>query len=205
MVASYTQLLAKRYRGQLDQDADLFIDFAVDGCNRMKILIQDLLAFSRVGTHHKELEVVAMDDIVDQAMLNLQEAVSQSGAVVTRGALPVIHSSKTLLTQVIQNLVGNAIKYRNSHSPEVKHLRISRYTRRDQSFRSGITGLALSLNTSIESSFSSKGCMVAKNFPGPELVWQSARRSSTDLAAGSGLNRNCTTALLSASLFHPQP
>ena len=119
MVSSYTQLLAKRYKGRLDSDADEFIAFAVDGCNRMQGLIQDLLAYSRAGANGKALREISGENALKVALTNLRTTVEQSGAVVTHDALPVIATDETQLTQVFQNLVGNAIKYRRAESPEV--------------------------------------------------------------------------------------
>jgi PAS domain S-box-containing protein len=122
MVASYTQLLAKRYQGRLDSDADEFIAFAVDGCNRMQGLIQDLLAYSRAGTNGKALHEIPGENALNKALTNLRATIEESGAVVTHDALPVIRTDETQLAQVFQNLVGNAIKYR---SAEVPHVHVS--------------------------------------------------------------------------------
>jgi PAS domain S-box-containing protein len=119
MVASYTQLLASRYKGKLDADADEFIDFAVDGCNRMQRLIQDLLAYSRSGADGKALEKRSSEDALNNALKNLTGTIAESGAVVTHDALPVITTDDTQLEQVFQNLVGNAIKYRGTAVPTV--------------------------------------------------------------------------------------
>jgi PAS domain S-box-containing protein len=119
MVASYTQLLASRYKGKLDADADEFIDFAVDGCNRMQRLIQDLLAYSRSGTDGKTLQKRSSEDALNNALKNLSGTLAESGAVVTHDALPVITTDETQLEQVFQNLVGNAIKYRGTAVPTV--------------------------------------------------------------------------------------
>jgi len=122
MVASYTQLLAGRYKGRLDSDADEFIAFAVDGCNRMQGLIKDLLAYSRAGTNGKALREVSGEKALEEALANLRAIIEQSGAVVTHDSLPVLRTDNTQLTQVFQNLVGNAIKY---HGAEVPHVHIS--------------------------------------------------------------------------------
>ena len=119
MVTSYTQLLAGRYKGRLDSDADEFIAFAVDGCNRMQGLIKDLLAYSRAGTNGKVLHEISAENALKEALANLRATIDQSGAVVTRDALPVIRTDETQLTQVFQNLVGNAIKYHGAEVPQV--------------------------------------------------------------------------------------
>jgi len=119
MVASYTQLLAQRYKGRLDSDADEFIAYAVDGSTRMQALIQDLLAYSRAGANGKALREISSENALKEALTNLRAAVQESGAVVTHGPLPAITTDGTQLAQVFQNLVGNAIKYRRAEVPEV--------------------------------------------------------------------------------------
>ena len=119
MVTSYTQLLAGRYKGRLDSDADEFIAFAVDGCNRMQGLIKDLLAYSRAGTNGKVLHEVSAENALKEALANLRATIDQSSAVVTHDALPAIRTDETQLTQVFQNLVGNAIKYHGAEVPQV--------------------------------------------------------------------------------------
>src|SRR3984893_10862854 len=119
MVASYTQLLAKRYKGRLDSDADEFITYAVDGSIRMQGLIQDLLAYSRAGTDGKALCKISSENALKGALTNLRATIEESGAVVTHDSLPAITTDGTQLAQVFQNLVGNAIKYRSSEVPHV--------------------------------------------------------------------------------------
>jgi PAS domain S-box-containing protein len=115
MVASYTQLLARRYQGRLDQDADEFIGFAVDGARRMQDLINDLLAYSRVGTRPLEVARVDMNELVDQVIGDLASAIQDSGAAVTRDDLPSLCADPTQLRQLFQNLLANALKF---HRPE---------------------------------------------------------------------------------------
>jgi PAS domain S-box-containing protein len=122
MVASYTQLLSRRYTGKLDADADEFIAFAVDGANRMQRLIQDLLAFSRIGTKGADLVDYSSEDAMQQALVNLRGVIGDSGALVTHDPLPLVHADEMQLVQLFQNLVGNAIKYQ---SPGVPHVHVS--------------------------------------------------------------------------------
>ena len=119
MVASYTQLLARRYQGKLDADADDFIAYAVGGANRMQKLINDLLAYSRVSTRGKPFELTDCEAIVDEAVSNLQMAIGESDAVITRHHLPTVMADPTQLVQLFQNLIGNAIKFRKGHAPEI--------------------------------------------------------------------------------------
>lgn len=113
MVASYTQLLGRRYKGKLDPEADEFIAFAVDGARRMQQLIQDLLAYSRVGSRGKPLQAISSENALEQAIQNLQGSIEASGALITHDALPAVMADEMQLTQLFQNLVGNAIKYQN--------------------------------------------------------------------------------------------
>ena len=119
MISSYTQLLAKRYRGKLDEDADEFIAYAVDGATRMQRLINDLLAYSRVGTRGGEFSVTEASAALDGAVRNLRAAIEESGAVITHDPLPPVMADGTQLTQLFQNLLGNAIKYRASDAPRI--------------------------------------------------------------------------------------
>jgi PAS domain S-box-containing protein len=119
MVASYTQLLSRRYQGRLDTDADEFIAFAVDGATRMQRLIDDLLAYSRVGTKGQDLLETSSEDALRQALLNLRSAIGESGAVVTHDSLPTVLADEMQLVQLFQNLVGNAIKYQDPGVPLV--------------------------------------------------------------------------------------
>jgi len=112
MIGSYTQLLERRYGDRLDQDAREFMGFIVDGATRMKQLIEDLLAYSRVGTRGKEMRPVQAQAVLDKALVNLRAAVEQSAAAVTHESLPEVNADDTQLAQLLQNLVGNAIKFR---------------------------------------------------------------------------------------------
>jgi light-regulated signal transduction histidine kinase (bacteriophytochrome) len=118
-VASYTQLLARRYKGKLDADADEFIAFAVDGASRMQRLIQDLLLYSRVQTKGMELRETSSEEAFERALQNLRGSIQESGAVVTHEALPNVQADEMQLAQLFQNLVGNAIKYQGSGIPKI--------------------------------------------------------------------------------------
>ena len=125
MVVSYTQLLSKRYKGKLDADADQFIAFAVDGASRMQGLIQGLLAYSRVVTRGKDLLDTSSEGALQQAVLNLRSVIEESRAQVTHDSLPRVLADDAQLTQVFQNLIENAIKYRSSGIPKA-HVGASR-------------------------------------------------------------------------------
>jgi PAS domain S-box-containing protein len=119
MVSSYVQLLAKRYRGKLDKDADEFIGYAVEGATRMQRLINDLLTYSRVGRRGKELVPTSVDHVVDLAVDNLRAAITESQAEITRDPLPEVLGDERQLMQLFQNLIGNAVKFRGPEAPRV--------------------------------------------------------------------------------------
>jgi PAS domain S-box-containing protein len=119
MVASYTQLLGKRYRNRLDGDADEFMGFIVDGALRMQRLINDLLTFSRVGSRGKGFQPVDLAASVAQVRINLRAAIDESGARISTGTLPVVNADATQMEQLLQNLIGNAIKFRKGPAPRV--------------------------------------------------------------------------------------
>jgi signal transduction histidine kinase len=118
-VASFCQLLQRRYGGQLDEKADQYIEYAVDGAKRMQMLINDLLAFSRVGRVEQERVPVPAADLLAQAQANLATAIRRSRAEVEAGELPTVLAEPTLLTAVFQNLLSNAIKFRGERAPRV--------------------------------------------------------------------------------------
>jgi light-regulated signal transduction histidine kinase (bacteriophytochrome) len=118
-VSSYTQLIEKRYKDKLDADAHDFINFAVDGAKRMQQLINDLLAYSRVGTRGKPLEPTDCKKILRAAIANLDVAIRESGAVVTHDPLPHVMADETQLLQLFQNLIGNAVKFHGKKPPRV--------------------------------------------------------------------------------------
>lgn len=122
MVSSYTQLLARRYEGKLDAEADEFIGYAVDGANRMQILINDLLAYSRVGTRGEALAPTDTRSVFDVACANLMRAIEDSSAEVTSGELPSVLGDQSQLVQLFQNLLSNAIKFRRSEGPVKVHV-----------------------------------------------------------------------------------
>lgn len=119
MVASYTELIAKRYKGKLDAEADEFISYAVDGANRMRALINDLLVYSRMGTGGKEFAPTSMQTVLDEALSNLQVTIRESGAEITHNAMPTVMADGSQLVQVLQNLIGNAITFRRESPPRV--------------------------------------------------------------------------------------
>jgi PAS domain S-box-containing protein len=119
MVSSYMQLLSRRYKGKLDSNADEFIAFAVDGAKRMQQLINDMLEFSRVATRGHEFKPVEADTALKQALWNLKAAIEESHANVTFDPLPVVNADSGQLTQLFQNLIGNALKFRRQEPPRV--------------------------------------------------------------------------------------
>lgn len=142
MVASYTQLLAKRYKGKLDSDADEFIAFAVDGASRMQRLIQELLAYSRVGTSKLDSVEISTEFVLEQVLLNLSAAIQASGALVTHDPLPSVLGDETQLIQLFQNLVGNGIKYHGAEAPQI-HLSAAKNGQNSWTFSVKDNGLGI--------------------------------------------------------------
>jgi signal transduction histidine kinase len=118
-VASFTQLLQRRYAGKLDARADQYIEFAVDGAKRMQALINDLLAYSRVGRSDREPALVSSDVALTQARANLAEQIEQTGATIETGHLPLVLAEMPLLIAVFQNLLSNALKFSGTRTPRV--------------------------------------------------------------------------------------
>jgi signal transduction histidine kinase len=120
MVGSYTELLRRKYQGQLDPEADEYINFAVDGVKRMQALISDLLEYARAGEEQdKQPEPVDANEVLEGVLLNLQARIDEAGGNVTSDKLPSVVAHRVWLAQVLQNLVGNALKYRGERPPRV--------------------------------------------------------------------------------------
>lgn len=119
VISGYVQLLARRYKGRLDESADEFIAFAVDGANRMQGLISDLLAYSRVGSAAREFSLTDCSAAMESAMVNLKTAIQESGAEITRADLPRVLADQSQVIQLFQNLIANAIKYKGNGPPRI--------------------------------------------------------------------------------------
>jgi len=119
MVASYTQLLGKRYKGKLDKDAEEFIGYAIDGANRMQRLIRDLLEYSRVGSEDKAIETIDCERVFQEVLNNLSTSIQDHHADITHDHLPTVQANPALLTQVFQNLIGNALKFQRDDPPQI--------------------------------------------------------------------------------------
>ena len=129
MVTSYVEILAEDYKGKLDSSADRYIGYAVDGASRMTTLIDDILAFSRVGTQRRPLEPTDYNDILPQVVAGLKIEIEDSGAVVTCDDLPTVNCDSTLVEQLFQNLISNGIKFRGEDPP---HIHVSAYNSGDE-------------------------------------------------------------------------
>lgn len=126
MVASYIQLLEKKYKGKLDEQADKFINYAVDGALRMRTLIEGLLAYSRISRRRGEFGSVNTNDVFTTAVANLTASIQESKAVITKDDLPTVLGDQTQLIQLLQNLIGNAIKFRRPNAPPLVHISAER-------------------------------------------------------------------------------
>lgn len=120
MVNSYVQLLARRYKGRLDDDADEFIHFAIDGSNRMQKLINALLDYSRVGGKNRVIGPVNMDQVLDKTLAVMKPSLDENGAQIERQPLPTIMAEPALLGQLFQNLISNAVKFRGEDPLAIK-------------------------------------------------------------------------------------
>jgi signal transduction histidine kinase len=119
MINNYLQLLRQRYRDKLDANADDFIGFALDGSKRMNQLIHDLLTYSRVGTHGKEFVPTDCEQALANALANLRVAIDEARAEIIRDPLPIVNGDEVQLTQLFQNLIGNAVKFRGEAAPKI--------------------------------------------------------------------------------------
>jgi light-regulated signal transduction histidine kinase (bacteriophytochrome) len=120
MVSSYTQLLAQKYEDQLDDKAKKFIGYAVDGAVRMQTLINDLLAYSRVSTQGKTLKTIDSHAALGAALRNLATTIEDNRAIVVNDDLPIVRADATQLSQLFQNLIGNAIKFQRADLPRIQ-------------------------------------------------------------------------------------
>ena len=202
MVSSYVQLLGTRYRGKLDTDADDFINYATDGATRMQKLINDLLAYSRVGTRGKVFETVPLESVLAQSLDNLRVTVKDSGAVITHEPLPAVRGDGGQLTQVFQNLIDNAIKFHADAAPQVH---VSAYIKGREcicSVRDNGIGIAPEYTGRLFSLF--QRLHTRKEYPAPALDLPSANGLSKGTAAGFGWNPNPAKARLSFSPYRQQ-
>jgi PAS domain S-box-containing protein len=124
-ITSFVQLLARRYQGRLDSDADEFIGYIVDGASRMKQLIQDLLVYSRVDTGAGRIRRVSLESLLQDVTANLRTSLDETGGTVTHGPLPEVQGDEPQLEQLLQNLIANAIKFHGAEPPRV-HLEAER-------------------------------------------------------------------------------
>jgi light-regulated signal transduction histidine kinase (bacteriophytochrome) len=119
-IKSYTDLLAKRYQGQIDEKADKYIGYITDGTARMQSLISDLLTYSRVGRGELSLEPADLGAVLNRTLTDLNTAIRESNAVITADLLPTVRANPSQMGQLLQNLIGNAIKFHASQPPQVQ-------------------------------------------------------------------------------------
>jgi light-regulated signal transduction histidine kinase (bacteriophytochrome) len=119
MVSNFTELLGRRYGDRLDDDGREFIRFAIDGARRMQRLIQDLLKYSRVGTHGQEPAPVSAEVVLGGVLANLRMAIDESGAVIHHDPLPEVMADESQIAQLLQNLIANAIKFHGPSTPQI--------------------------------------------------------------------------------------
>jgi len=125
MISSYLSLITRRYSDKLEKDGKEFIDYAVDGAKRMQVMINDLLQYSRVTTKGKAFEKTNMEDVLEKVLMNLKIAIEESSGVINHDKLPDIIADRVQMERLLQNLLGNAIKYRGDRKPKV-HVSVKR-------------------------------------------------------------------------------
>ena len=121
-IASFTQLLERRYKGKFDKDADEFMEYIVEAAKRMQRMILDLLEYSRVSTNNEEFEEIDTTEVLDGALFNLRGAIENNKAVITHNDLPAVTADKSQLIKVFQNLIANAIKFKKEDEPPKIHV-----------------------------------------------------------------------------------
>jgi PAS domain S-box-containing protein len=120
MITSFLELLKKKYENDLDGEANEFIDYAVDGAQRMDVMIKDLLDYSRISSQERKFEYLKSEEILNTALLNLNSVIIDSNTNIIHGPLPLIYANDQQMIQLFQNLIGNAIKYRGKENPEIQ-------------------------------------------------------------------------------------
>jgi PAS domain S-box-containing protein len=119
MITNFLQLLQKRYIDKLDEDANDFINYAVDGAKRMDMMINDLLEYSKIGSSEKEYEYLQCEKILETVLINLKPSIGKYNAIITYNSLPLIHANEYMMIQLFQNIISNAIKYHGEEPPEI--------------------------------------------------------------------------------------
>jgi PAS domain S-box-containing protein len=131
-IASFTQLLERRYKGKFDKDADEFMEYIVEAAKRMQRMILDLLEYSRVSTNNEEFEEIDTTEVLDGALFNLRGAIENNKAVITHNDLPSVTADKSQLVKVFQNLIANAIKFKKEDEPPKIHVSARKDSQKNQ-------------------------------------------------------------------------
>ena len=119
MITSFLQLIELRYKDQLDQDANEFIGFAVEGAKRMDKMINDLLEYSRIGNQEREFEYLQSEKLLETVLMNLKSVIEDTNTIITHDPLPLIFANEQMMIQLFQNLISNSIKYHGEKSPKI--------------------------------------------------------------------------------------
>jgi len=174
MISSFLNLLGKKLNSHLDDTSRQYIDFAIDGAERMKSLIMALLEYSRVSANKEKFTKVDLNEVVRYVTNILEENIKKNSTLVTYKFLPVITANKTLITHLFLNLVNNALKYHNGEQSEIEIGTIEESTR--YIFYVKDNGIGIDQNFLIRYSLFFNVCIPKKNIQEPALVWQSAKK-----------------------------
>ena len=188
MIAVYTQLLERRYKGHFDKEGEKFLDLIIEGARRMDALVSDLLAYTQViRRSDAPVSVISADPVLDTAVSHLKQTIEETAAIIERDPLPKLRVEEVHLLQLFQNVLSNALKYRGSERPRFVY----------QAFEMVGTGEFASVTTALASlrNIGSRSLVYSDAFTAPrnirELGWglRSAKRSYTAMAARSGWSR----------------
>ena len=119
MITSFLQLLERRYKDQLDKDANEFIEYAVDGAKRLDEMIKDILEYSRVTREKLEFKQVNVEKVLEETLTTLKVLIDENEAIITNDSLPTIYADEKLMIQLLQNIIGNGIKYHSQETPKI--------------------------------------------------------------------------------------
>ena len=203
-MGAYAQLLTQRYRSKLDAEADQFLAFIIGAANRMSTLVRDLLAYARLTTEIERPSSIALDEDLEAALTHLKQAIDESGARVTHDPMPNLPVDRGQMVRLFQNLVGNAVKYRQANRPAEIHISAeARETEWTISIRDN--GIGFDMKTRQPCSHRLSGCTRLRSILGRASVSQFASVSCRRKAGEFGPSRSQVKEQLSSSRYPLRP